>query len=112
VRGAAQANAVLATGSGLRHTFAAGQDQGQRAGPEGAGQGLRKSWDGRRKVRQGLDAGVTIGDMHDQRVVSGAAFRSKYGGDSNRVFRIATQAINRLGGQADQATGTQAGDGG
>ena len=67
-------------------------------------------------MRQGLGTGLTIahtiGHMDDQRVVSGAAFRSKYGRDGSRVFGIAAQAVHRLGGQAYQASGAQAGGGG
>ena len=116
VRGAAQTDAVLAPRSGLRHAFAARQDQGQRAGPEGAGQGLRKGRHERGEMRQGLGTGLaiahTIGHMDDQRVVGGAAFGGKYGSYCHGVFRIAPQAVHRLGGQADQATGAQAGGGG
>ena len=115
VRGAAQPNAVLAPRSGLRHAFAPGQDQGQRAGPEGAGQGLREGRHERGEMRQGLGTGLaiahTIGHMDDQRVVGGPTFGGKDRRDSSRVFGIATQAVHRLGRQADQASGAQAGGG-
>ena len=111
MRRATQSDAVLAPRSGLRHAFAPGQDQSQWARPEGADQGLRESWDGRREVRQGLGTSITIRHMDDQRVVGRAAFGGKYGSDGSRVFGISAQAVHRLGRQADQAPGTQAGGG-
>ena len=101
MRRAAQADGGVAAGGGAGHAFAARQDQGQRAGPEGVDQALREIGHGGGKVRHG----GRPGHVHDQRVVGRAALGGKDGAHRRVVAGVGRQAVDRLGGQAEQLAG-------
>ena len=98
MRGATQTDRVLTTRRSRGHTALARQDQGEWAGPKSGHQGLCKVGPLRRKMRHLLLAG----HMHDERVVGRAALGHKDFRDRRVVRGIGRQAVNGLGGQADQ----------
>ena len=106
VRRAAQANGGLPARGGLGDAWSAGQDEGQRPGPEGLDQLLGKHRDGLGVVGHGgagaLGVPLGIGHMHDQRVVGRAALGRKNVGHGVGVVRIGGQAVHGFGRQTDQ----------
>lgn len=106
VRRAAQANGGLPARGGLGNARSAGQDEGQRPGPEGLDQLLGKHRDGLGVVGNGgagaLGVPLGIGHMHDQRVVGRAALGRKNVGHGAGVVRIGGQAVHGFGRQTDQ----------
>lgn len=106
VRRAAQANGGLPARGGLGNARSAGQDEGQRPGPEGLDQLLGKHRDGLGVVGHGgagaLGVPLGIGHMHDQRVVGRAALGRKNVGHGAGVVRIGGQAVHGFGRQTDQ----------
>ena len=99
VRWAAHTYGGLTTGGLLGYPGAARQDQGQRTGPKGGHQTA-----GKVGHLGGKHSHLVDGQhMHDQRVVAGPAFQGKHLGHGSGVVGVGPQAINRFGGQADQA---------
>ncbi len=98
VRWAAQAHAVLTARRCLGSMRQAWQDQGEGAGPERVDQLLGKD----RHFLGIAGDGVSVGHMHDQRMVG----RAPLGGKDLRhgcvVVAVGSQAIDRFGGQAQQ----------
>ena len=104
MRGAAQPDADLPASSRGGHTIASRHDQGQRPRPEGRHELLCKRWHPFSKVRHAAHAAVEAGQVHDQRVVGGAAFGGEDFGHRAGVVRIRAQPVHRLGWQANQVT--------
>ena len=78
------------------------QDEGERAGPEPAGQHLGHVGPGDIAARGG-----GVGDMHDQGVEAGPALGLEYPGDGEVVGGIGAEAIDRLGREGDQPAAMQ-----
>jgi hypothetical protein len=97
VVGHPQAHGVLAAGDDVRHLVAALEDQGERSGPEGAGERDGFLGNAGGPVRQGLG----VGQMDDQRVVGRTPFGGEDLGRGLRVEGVGAQAIDGLGGQGD-----------
>jgi hypothetical protein len=82
---------------------AARQDEGERAGPEGIDQLLRK----RGHVAGKVGNACGVGHVHDQRVVAGAALGCKNLRHGSVAAGIGGQAVHGFGGQAQQRTAAQ-----
>ena len=81
----------------------AGQQQGQRTGPEGGHELARLIWKGTNKPSQHR----LFGDVHNDRVPG----RTLLGGEDalyrGGVQGVCAQAVNRFGGKGNQASGAQ-----
>ena len=77
-------------------------DDGQRAGPEGLGQGAGAV------IEDGDSLGLHgVGDVGDQGVEAGPALGLEDGGDRGRIPGVGGEAIDRLGRQDQEAAGRQ-----
>ena len=98
---APQGDGVLAPGEEVPRAPAAPDDDGQRARPERLGQSLRRGVAARAPRSQGLR---TV-DVHDERMTRGTPLDAVHPAHGIGVLGISSQPVDRLGGQADQATG-------
>ena len=94
----AQRNGVLPAGDEIAHALRALEDQRQRTGPEGAGERERVLGDGGGPLRQVLGRG----QVHDQRMVGGAALGGEDLVHGFRIQRIGGEAVDGLGRQDDE----------
>ncbi len=106
MEGPAQSNGGAASGDDVGDAVAAGDDQGKRAGPEGA----RKAG-GKGGPFAGAGMGdVGVRDMDDDGVVGGALLDGKDLADGMGVPCVGGKAIDGLGGERDDmAVAQQAG---
>ena len=79
-----------------------GQDQRQGAGPEGGGDIQRGIME-----NSNLAGGVEVGDMHDQRVETRAAFRREDAGCGHVRAGIAAKAVDGFSWKSDQLIAAQ-----
>ena len=99
MRGAAQADAVLAAADGGRHMRGTRQDQGQRPWPESLYQGARL-----RRNLAGPVGEIGLGrHVHNHRMIGGPALGGVDARNGLGVFSIAAQAIHGLGRKGHQA---------
>ena len=99
---------VLAASDEVTGPVGAVRDEGERAGPEGVGQGAGVVGDvGRPRHRGG-----GIAHVHDQRMVGGPALGGVDAGDGVREVGAGAEPVDRLGGQCRQVAGSQRAGGG
>ncbi len=105
--GHADADEFPACGDRLRKARMAGQEERERAGPEGVHEGLR---DGADVTDDGREHG-RIGDVDDDRIPVGAVFGDEDRLDGGGVECVGGKAVDGLSGHGDEATVTEDGGG-
>ena len=107
VRRRPQADGVLAAGHVVAGARAAGEHQGERAGPQRLGEGPRV----RRDVARPRVEVAGAADVDDQRVVGRAPLDREDAGHRVRLLGVGAEAVHGLGRQRDEPAGEQRLDG-
>jgi len=94
-------------GNSIGNGLLARKQQGQRTGPEGLDQLIHNASLVARGKLGDLRQHLRPVDVDDQRIPAWASLGDKDLRDSGRIERIRTQAVDRLGGEGNRASGAQ-----